>query len=455
MQPAAVLLVDTDARRATALTEELSRAGIRARAIGPEEAASTLDGSPFDAVVVTASSLGATVAQEVEEWSGRWPDVSIVVLTEKDSMSLAVRVIRAGAVDCLPVDADPAELAHAVRKATATSERTAETPGSATPARGRLLGESRVMRKVHGLVAKVAPTEATVLVRGESGTGKELVARALHDGSPRASGPFVKIHCAALPDALLESELFGYEKGAFTGAAARKPGRVELAEGGTLFLDEIGDVTPAFQVKLLRLLQDREFERLGGTHGLRANVRFVAATHRDLESMIQRGEFRMDLFYRLQVVSLWLPPLRARREDLPLLARELCRASASQARRPVKLTDEAIDALKNERWPGNVRQLQNLIERLVVLADGPEIRAEDVARELSDSGPFPTGTGTAITRGTATSDVGPLSAEVHEAERRALSRALKKTNGNRLLAAKILGVSRRTLYYKLAEHGLG
>ncbi len=303
---------------------------------------------------------------------------------------------------------------------------------------------------------------ATALVRGETGTGKELVARALHLRSARKDGPFVKVHCAALPDALLESELFGYEKGAFTGATARKPGRIELAEGGTLFLDEIGDITPALQVKLLRLLQDREYERLGGVQTIKADVRFVAATHRDLENMVKRGEFREDLFYRLNVVTLWLPPLRARRDDIPELARAFATEFCCAYGKPGATLDAtAIDALRSERWPGNVRQLQNFVERLIVLAQGP-ITSDDVRREMGEHVRFETqitgvaagGSSNPTPDPVSSSVARPLGEAVRIAERHAIERALRHSGGNRTVAARILGVSRATLYTKLEEHGI-
>jgi two-component system response regulator AtoC len=304
---------------------------------------------------------------------------------------------------------------------------------------------------------------ATVLIRGESGTGKELLARSVHERSPRAAGPFVKVHCAALPEQLLESELFGYEKGAFTGANQRKLGRVELAQGGTLFLDEIGDISPATQVKLLRIIQDREFERLGGTETLKADVRFVTATHRNLEEMVRRGEFREDLYYRLNVVQLVAPPLRDRREDIPSLVVNFCASvSVANGRGNVSIDDEGVALMKRYDWPGNVRQLQNFIERLVVLAESDTIEVGVVRRELSQlnmavhrepSSVHTTSVGQIGEISFGASVIG-LEVAVRKAEKRALEKALKKSSGNRTVAARILGVSRRTLYNKLQEHGL-
>ena len=342
------------------------------------------------------------------------------------------------------------------------------------------------MRQVYATLERAAQGTATVLVRGESGTGKELAARAIHDASPRCSKPFVKIDCASLPENLLESELFGYEKGAFTGATARKPGRAELADKGTLFLDEIGELTLPLQAKLLRLLQDRIIERLGGTKTIPLDVRVVAATHRDLESMVERQQFRLDLFYRLNVVPLWLPPLRARREDIDVLVEHFCRQLGRANGKPnITVDKDAVRALRGQRWPGNVRQLQNLIERLVVLSPGPVITEADVRGEVSRQVSFATQPGSAVGLAatalaaapalrapapinneattvdpapvfepTVAQPVLPLDQEVRSAEKRALERALTVAKQNRSLAARLLGVSRSTLYSKLEEHGL-
>lgn len=332
------------------------------------------------------------------------------------------------------------------------------------------MGDSPAMRQAYATLQRAAQSNATVLVRGESGTGKELIARAIHEASPRAAQPFIKIDCTALQENLLESELFGYEKGAFTGAVSRKPGRVELADKGTLFLDEIGELGPALQAKLLRLLQDKQFERVGGVKPIQVDVRIVAATHRDLDAMTQKNEFRLDLFYRLNVIPLWLPPLRARREDIELLVLHFAKGAARANRRPeVTFDPDALKVLRNQRWPGNVRQLQNFIERLVVLAMEPVITTERVKQELGVEVGFKTQP--VVTEAVANtlyaplaearivptdvqSVVVPLDEEMKAAEKRALERALKHCRGNRSLAARLLGVSRSTFYAKLQEHGL-
>jgi two-component system response regulator AtoC len=316
------------------------------------------------------------------------------------------------------------------------------------------------MQAVAQLLEQVAPSSAAVLVRGESGTGKELVARALHRMSPLAPKPFIKIDCASLPDALLESELFGYEKGAFTGATARKIGRVELAHTGTLMLDEIGELTLPTQAKLLRLLQDREFERLGGMTTLRVEVRVIAATHRDLETMVSRGQFRQDLFYRLNVVPIWLPPLRARRDDVEELARHFCQQASSRNRRPGMTLDAgAVRLLSAQRWPGNVRQLQNFVERLVVLAPGAAITEAQVQSEIERPVHFATETGAVGVAHAPLSAAPGASAEhlsqvVRDAERQALLKAIEQAGGNPSAAARLLGVSRSTFYAKLREYHL-
>jgi len=296
------------------------------------------------------------------------------------------------------------------------------------------------------MLSRVAPQTATVLLRGENGTGKEVAARWVHELSPRKAGPFVAIHCAALPDTLLESELFGYEKGAFTGANGRKAGRVELADKGTLFLDEIGDVPMLTQVKLLRLIQEREFERLGGGPPVKIDVRIIAATHRPLEDMVRENKFREDLYFRLNVVPIVMPPLRDRGGDVAALAQRFATAMGKANSRPgFRLGASALATLTAQRWPGNVRELQNFVERLAVLAPNDEVSGEDVERELAR------GSLSTAAPEVATSDLGTRRAL---AEKDALIEALKRSNNNRTLAARILGISRRTLYNKLAELGI-
>jgi len=427
-----------------------------------EDALASLERNPAHVAVV---EVDAAPAWELIEAIGRnWADVGLVAVVASEDDT--TRACRHGAAEVLLASASAEATLAAIERARNLARPAAErTPESslASGASGGILGESPAVSQLRDIIAKVSGTTATVLVRGETGTGKELVARAIHQQSQVASGPLVPVHAAALPEDLLESELFGYEKGAFTGANVRKPGRLELAAGGTLFLDEIAELTPRMQTKLLRLVQEREFTRLGGTRPLRTDARFVAATHRDLEQQVARGEFREDLFYRLNVVTIWVPPLRARRDDIVLLAEHFLAGFAAANGRRLTFDAEALALLRSQRWPGNVRQLQNLTERLAVLATGERIDANAVKLELEGRGGFTTESqelvaepGAAPSAGTLApgSTLLPLKAQLERAERLALVKALERAKGNRTVAARLLGVGRRTLYTKLEEHGL-
>lgn len=321
-----------------------------------------------------------------------------------------------------------------------------------------IIGESKRMADVYASIELVSQTPATVILRGESGTGKELVAHAIHYNSDRAEGPFIKVSCAALPDTLLESELFGYEKGAFTGATANKMGRFELAHGGTLFLDEIGDIPPSTQIKLLRILQEREFERVGGTETLRVNVRLISATNRDLEKMVREGKFREDLYYRLNVVPIFLPPLRERREDIPGLVQHFLEKSNQENQKNIKyVSDAAMDYLMNYGWPGNVRELENAITRAIILCKKdtltPELfpipsetRSHPALQSFNPPDP--------ISDLENVSFDGPMPEKVENLEKRMIQHALEKSNGNQRQAAKILGLTERILGYKIKKYGI-
>jgi two-component system response regulator HydG len=293
---------------------------------------------------------------------------------------------------------------------------------------------------VLALVKQVAPTSATVLVRGESGTGKELVARALHEGSPRRERPFIRVNCAALPETLLESELFGYERGAFTGATARKEGRFELADGGTLLLDEVGDLSAATQAKLLRVLQEGEFERLGGTKTLKADVRIVAATNQDLDVLVRERRFREDLFYRLNGITIEIPPLRERAEDIPVLALHFLHVYTAKNHREIEgFTEAALARLRAYPWPGNVRELEHAVERAVILARGQLIDVADLSPAVGGAEPA------------ARVVPIPIGMPLAEVEQRLIEETLRLTKGNKELAAKFLGIASRTIYRKLKE----
>jgi two-component system NtrC family response regulator len=381
---------------------------------------------------------GFALLQEMRQLA---PDTKIIVLTGQNDRANALRAIALGAYDfCTkPFDADV--LGLTIERAFRLHELQHENRRLSTVAPSRplagILTLDPEMQRVLRTVEKVAPTSATVLVLGESGTGKELVARALHDLSPRATARFVAINCAAIPETLLESELFGYEKGAFTGAARQTPGKIELAHGGTLFLDEIGDLPMSLQAKLLRFLQERVIERVGGRQEIPVETRVVCATHQDLKEQITTGRFREDLFYRLAEIVVEIPPLRARPGDAALLAHALARRIAEEQRRgSVTLLPDAIAAIEAHAWPGNVRELENVIKRAVIIVDGNTIGAADLG--LSDA------------------EMESLNLrEVREtAERNAVVRALGRVNGNLTRAAEMLGVSRPTLYDLMHRFGL-
>ena len=311
-----------------------------------------------------------------------------------------------------------------------------------------IIGRSPAVQEVLETVRQVAPSKANVLITGESGTGKELIARAVHQLSPRARQPLVAVHCAGLPRELIESELFGHEKGAFTGAHERRIGRVEQAQGGTLFLDEIGEIDASIQIKLLRFLGERTFERVGSNKTLTSDVRLVAATNKNLEELVQAGGFREDLYYRLKVVTIWLPPLRERSGDIPLLAQGFLREFARENEKRVNdFTAEALEAMMKYRWPGNVRELRTAIERAVVLCRGEKITLRDLPPETRGHAGAPGVAG-------ANPLLAPNALTVQEAEKQLIIRALKESNGNRTLAARKIGISRRTLHRKLHAYHL-
>jgi Nif-specific regulatory protein len=318
-----------------------------------------------------------------------------------------------------------------------------------------IVGQSKRMREIYDAVQQVSRSRATVLLRGESGTGKELIARAIHHNSPRADGPFIKINCAALPQTLLESELFGHEKGAFTGATAVKKGRFELADGGSLFLDEIGDLPPDLQVKLLRVLQERSFERVGGTRTIDVDVRIIAATHQDLESLMAQGKFREDLYYRLNVVPVLLPPLRERREDIPLLTEHFLAKYNRENSRKVRITGRALQQMLNHHWPGNVRELENSIERLVIMSRRRLVLPEDLLLSAdTEADRIAEKPGHPINRPTppVAAPQAPPRASLREVERQQILHAITQAEGVQVKAAALLGITPRQLAYRLRRH---
>ncbi|MBI5745553.1 MAG: nif-specific transcriptional activator NifA [Nitrospirae bacterium] len=308
-----------------------------------------------------------------------------------------------------------------------------------------VVGRSKRMEEIYDSIVKVSQSKATVLLRGESGTGKELIAKAIHYNSPRYDKPFIKLSCVALPENLLESELFGHEKGSFTGALDMRKGRFELADGGTLFLDEIGDMSPSTQLKLLRVLQERKFERIGGNKTISVDIRLITATNRDLERAVKEGIFREDLYYRLNVVPIFLPPLRERREDIPFLVDHFLKKFNKENRKNIEISHKAIDILMQQEWPGNVRELENLVERIVVMAKGDQIMAKDLSDHLSiDAGSKKPGAGATTT----------LTGKIEDIEKDQIMAALKKTGWIRARAAKLLGITPRQIGYKIKKYSI-
>jgi nitrogen regulation protein NR(I) len=407
-----------------------------------------------------------------------YPDVPVVMITAHGSVENAVEAVKLGAFDYIEKPFDQEQIRQVVDKALRThaySRRDARLEEPAARGRFRLVGESPAIRQVYGVIEKVADTPSTVLITGESGTGKELIARALHEYSSRHSGPFIKINCAAIPKTLMESELFGYEKGAFTGAVGSKPGRFELAHGGTLFLDEIGEIPVEMQVKLLRVLQESEFERVGGIKTIKVDVRLVAATNRDLHAEVAASAFREDLYYRLNVVPIHLPPLRERRQDIPLLVDHFIAKFNERLKKQMSgIEPEGVERLVSYNWPGNIRELENVIERTMLFGEGPIIRALDLPGELmgvanpanspvvveerfSSSFSLPALAAAAslpIGAEAVSSLKEAVRAETERVERELIQRALDETGGNVTQAARKLKISRKSLQTKMKELGL-
>ncbi|HEV2425018.1 MAG TPA: sigma-54 dependent transcriptional regulator [Terriglobia bacterium] len=453
---ATILIVEDEPKMQRLLTLTLTEEGYTAQATGDAESGlKLLRSEPVD-LVITDLKLpgvgGLEFLQAVKRTNG---DLPVIVMTAYGSVNTAVEAMKSGASDYVLKPFSLDEMKLIVRKELDV-HRLREENRSLREALGEryefknIVAQSPKMQQVLATVARVAPTSSTVLLGGESGVGKDLVARAIHEHSRRAAGPFVKINSTAIPENLLESELFGYEKGAFTGAATSKPGKFELADKGTLFLDEIGDVPPATQVKLLRVLQEREFERLGGTRTLKVDVRLVAATNRDLRAALEQGAFREDLYYRLNVVPINIPALREHKEDIPALVEHFIRQQAPEAGKAITgISPEAVRILVNFHWPGNVRELRNIIERATALSAGGRIEAADIQLDLA-----PPRAGAAESSAAPGIAFPPEGTTLDQFEEEIIREALRRAAGNKSQAARLLGLSRNALRYRLSKMGL-
>ncbi len=445
-----VLIADDEKNMRWVLSEALSAEGYEiAVATDGKEALNAVAEHEPDVMLLDYRMPKPDGMEVLRRLRGKGHEFPIIMLTAHGNVEQAVEAMKAGASEYLTKPFDLEELKLTIDKALRVSELAAEVERLRDELdrdwdiEGIVAGDE-AMLDVLGTVHKVAPTSATVMIYGESGTGKELIARAIHQLSERVGKPFVSVSAGALPETLLESELFGYEKGAFTGALQSKPGRFEMANGGTVFLDEIGDITPAVQVKLLRVLQERQFERLGGTRTVEVDVRVIAATNQDLQQLIVDGEFREDLYYRLNVVPITLPPLRKRVDDIPrLVAHFLDKHNAGSKR----ITSEAMAALIEYKWPGNVRELENTIERVVILSHSDEIGVDDLPAEVR-SGVL---AGAGASQGIILPDEG---CDLEEVELDLIRQALDRTGGSVPKAARLLGLTSKTLQARMTRLGL-
>jgi DNA-binding NtrC family response regulator len=444
-----LLIVDDDRNVCTVLQGLLEEAGHTVRTARDVDSATTLLGECDPAVVITDLKMPGKSGLDLLSWMRQnRPAVPVLMITAHGDIETAVKAMKSGAHDFITKPFDEDELMHSLSKALSESVRNRELlpsffePGEEPTA--EMISVSPVMQEIFQSVRKIAPTDSTVLITGETGVGKELIVRSLHAESARRDRPLIKVNCAAIPDALIESEMFGYEKGAFSGAVTSKPGRFELADRGTLFLDEIGELPLHLQAKLLTVLQDRTFERVGGVRTIHVDVRIITATNRDLNKAVAAGTFRSDLFYRLNVVPISVPPLRERKADIMPLARHFMKKNAKKHAKPVDdIAADLASAFMAYPWPGNIRELENAVESMVVVSDQAVIGLEDAPKEIRCFAGF----GASVFRETMDTIAG-------DSEKRLIVEALEKTKHNRTKAAELLGISRRTLQYKIKKHSL-
>ena len=450
-----ILIVDDDRNTREGLRRALQPLYDIVLVDSAERALPTLDERHVDVVLSDIRMAGMDGLTLLQRIMARSHPPIVIMLTAYGNVETAVEAMKRGAYDFLmkPVNLDHLDML--LKRAVRASEVETENLRLREQLDNRfgleaIIGHSSAMKEVFEMIKQAAPTQATILLQGESGTGKELVAHAIHQLSPRSKGPFVAVHSAALSPTLLESELFGHEKGAFTGATERRRGRFEIADGGTLFLDEISEIQPAIQVKLLRVLEERRFERVGGQETLDVDIRLIAATNTDLRKMVEEGRFRNDLFFLLDVVSITLPPLRDRTDDIPLLCNHFLKEFSQRNNKPVEdISSDTMAALCAYSWPGNVRELRNVIERMVVLTHGSRLTVRDLPQGIRAAIPDEKRNLWRMDAGG-----GGATGSIEEAERSMIYAALKKNKGNRSRAAVQLGISRRTLQRKLKEYRL-
>jgi DNA-binding NtrC family response regulator len=444
-----ILVLDPESSQRAAVANRLAARGLSVESPERlEKAAGRLSRSIYDLVIVDLGMLGADWAARLSELKHQAPGMEVIVTANQGSIEAAVEAIREGAYDYLlkPLDLErlPVLVERALEKRRLAEEnRNLRERLTLKDEYGRVVGKSGRITEVYEVASQVAETNATVLLTGESGTGKELVAKAIHKRSDRRDRPFITINCGALPEGLLESELFGFERGAFTGAVESKPGKFELAHGGTLHLDEVGEMSPKTQVEFLRVLQEKEFRRLGGDKLTRVDVRIIAATNKDLLGEVKEGRFRQDLYYRLAVVPIHMPRLRDRRDDIPLLVDTFLREFGQMNRKRVKkIPREALELLMRYDWPGNIRELRNVIERITVTVDAITVRPEHLPPEIASAD------------GTTRQIYIALGTPLKKVEEIVIRKTLEEVTDHRQKAAKILGISPRALHYKIAQYGV-
>ncbi|HEY6972643.1 MAG TPA: sigma-54 dependent transcriptional regulator [Candidatus Angelobacter sp.] len=451
MKPPSILLVDDDATFRQVMSGELNRLGYEVAAVGSgEEAVRQVKADEPEIVLLDLRLPGMGGLEVLTAIHTIAAATEVIMLTGHGSIDTAIESIRIGAFDYVvkpcPLDELDIRLQRALERRALRQRATLLERGLTPPDLGSsFIGDSPEFRRLLSVINRVAPSDATVLITGETGAGKDRVAKLIHARSPRSSRPFVVVECAALQESLLQSELFGHERGAFTGAERAKPGLFEVAHGGTIFLDEIGEISPAVQTRLLRVLDTSTFRHVGGTKEIHVDVRVLTATNRDMPAMVRQGHFREDLFYRLSTITVDVPPLRARTTDVDLLAQHFVTALNERFGSSKQISAEALEILRRHHWPGNVRELLHVMEAALVLCEGPCVRPEHLPIALRNSKPL-----AAVNPSTAE----PSLQTLQEAERKHIRSALQASKGHRGNAARILGISERNLYRKLREHGL-